>query len=148
MAIQKVCHLHFLPHSILSHFVNFTLSFPLWKKKKRMREKKIFAYMAASAYHVMSKEVKNDMFWQDWIFRHTCMYKEPTLMVHLFVWRLVAKLCGICLREWYLNAKLSRIHLYQTFKNKKKASQIFAIFCKYSYLQRFLPKVTKDVYFS
>ena len=35
--------------------------------------------MAASAYHVISKEVENCIFSHNWIFRHTCMYKQPTL---------------------------------------------------------------------
>ena len=38
-----------------------------------------FAYMAASAYHVMSRDVENCIFRHNWIFRHTCMYKLPTL---------------------------------------------------------------------
>ena len=38
-----------------------------------------FAYIAASAYHVISKEVKNHVFRHNWFFRHTCMYKQPTL---------------------------------------------------------------------
>ena len=36
-----------------------------------MREKKIFLYMAASAYHVISKEVKNHIERHNWIFIHT-----------------------------------------------------------------------------
>ena len=44
-----------------------------------MKEKKIFVYMAASAYHVISKEVENHIFRHNWIFRRTCMYKQPTL---------------------------------------------------------------------
>ena len=35
--------------------------------------------MAASAYHVISKEVENHIFRPNLIFRHTCMYKQPTL---------------------------------------------------------------------
>ena len=41
--------------------------------------KKVFAYMAASAYHVKSKEVENQIFRHNWIFRHTCVYKESKL---------------------------------------------------------------------
>ena len=35
--------------------------------------------MAASVYHVISKEVENHSFGHNWSFRHTCMYKQPTL---------------------------------------------------------------------
>ena len=35
--------------------------------------------MAASVYHVISKEVENHIFGHNWSFRHTCMYKQPTL---------------------------------------------------------------------
>ena len=35
--------------------------------------------MAASAYHVISKEVENQIFRHNWNFRHTCVYKQPTL---------------------------------------------------------------------
>ena len=37
-------------------------------------EKRIFlAYIAASSYHVISKEVENQIFRHKWIFRHTCV---------------------------------------------------------------------------
>ena len=35
--------------------------------------------MAASAYHVISKEVENHINRQNWIFRRTCMQKQSTL---------------------------------------------------------------------
>ena len=38
-----------------------------------------FAYMAASSYHVISKEVENHIFKHNLMFRDTCMYKQPTL---------------------------------------------------------------------
>ena len=41
--------------------------------------KRFFAYMAASAYHVISTEVENDIFKHDWIFRHLCIHKQPNL---------------------------------------------------------------------
>ena len=34
--------------------------------------------MAASAYDVI-KEVENHILRHNWIFRHTCMYKQPTV---------------------------------------------------------------------
>ena len=37
-----------------------------------MRDKKFFSYLAASAYRVISKEVKNRILRHNWIFRHTC----------------------------------------------------------------------------
>ena len=39
-----------------------------------MREKKIFSYVA---YHVISKEVKNHILRQNWIFRRTCCINNP-----------------------------------------------------------------------
>ena len=45
-----------------------------WDEKRRF-----FAYMAASSYQVISKEVENRIFRHNWFFRHICMYKEPTL---------------------------------------------------------------------
>ena len=44
-----------------------------------MRKKFFFTYMAASPYHVISKEVENQIFRYNWIFRHTHVYKQPTL---------------------------------------------------------------------
>ena len=35
--------------------------------------------MAAPAYRVISKEVENQIFKHNWIFRHTCVYKQSTL---------------------------------------------------------------------
>ena len=56
---------HSLPHSTLSYFVSFTLSRPpvLFTKlhQETIEREKImlFAYMAASVYHVISKEAGN-----------------------------------------------------------------------------------------
>ena len=44
-----------------------------------MREK-VFVYMAASAHHVISKDVENPIFRRNHIFRETCMYKQITLI--------------------------------------------------------------------
>ena len=44
-----------------------------------MREKKNFVYMTASAYHVLSKDVENQIFRRSRVFRHTCIYKQPML---------------------------------------------------------------------
>ena len=44
-----------------------------------MREKKTFVYMTASAYHILSKDVENQIFRRSRVFRHTCMYKQPML---------------------------------------------------------------------
>ena len=35
--------------------------------------------MAASAYHVVEKEVENQIFRPNWIFSHKCVYKQPKL---------------------------------------------------------------------
>ena len=54
----------FTPFNYLSHFVNFSLTLPLcysldFTKKLQNERKEDFLYMAASAYHVISKKVKN-----------------------------------------------------------------------------------------
>ena len=41
--------------------------------------------------------------------------------IYSFVWCLGATLSGICLGEWFLNAKLRGIHLYKTCKKKKSS---------------------------
>ena len=43
------------------------------------KKRRFFAYMAASAYRVISKEKENQIFRHNWIFRHTCVYKQSTL---------------------------------------------------------------------
>ena len=67
----------------MSQFVYFTLSTPLLYPRKienyGMREKKNFVYMTASAYHVLSKDVENQIFRRSRVFRHTCIYKQPML---------------------------------------------------------------------
>ena len=50
----------FTPFNFVTLYSNFTLSFH--PETKRMRKQKIFAYMAASAYHVISKGVENHIF--------------------------------------------------------------------------------------
>ena len=40
-------------------------------------KRRVFAYMAASAYHVISKEVKNYVMIHNWIFRQTCCINNP-----------------------------------------------------------------------
>ena len=42
-------------------------------------ERLFFAYMAFSAYHVISTEVENHIFKHNWIFRHLWIYKQPTM---------------------------------------------------------------------
>ena len=42
-----------------------------WKKRR------FFADMAASAYYVISREVKNHISRHNWIFRHTCYINNP-----------------------------------------------------------------------
>ena len=38
-----------------------------------------FANMAVLAYHVISTEAEKHIFKHNWIFRHSCIYKQPTL---------------------------------------------------------------------
>ena len=42
-------------------------------------ERRFLVYMAASAYHVISKELENRVFRHNRIFRHKCMYKQTIL---------------------------------------------------------------------
>ena len=58
-----------------------------------------------------------------------CSYR-----IYLFVWCLAATLCGICLREWYLNVKLNGIHLCKCCKKKAHINLR-------NFLQIFLPVV-------
>ena len=75
-AIQKVCHLHngIFHYSDVSHFLSFTLSSPWFYLLKitnyRMRGKKFFVHIAASAYHFISEEVENRVFRHNRIFRY------------------------------------------------------------------------------
>ena len=48
-----------------------------WEKRR------FFVYRAASAFHVISKEVENRIFWYNSIFRHTCIDKQP-IFVQIF----------------------------------------------------------------
>ena len=45
--------------------------------------------MAASVYHVISKEVKNHILIQNWIFRHTCYINNP----HCQISGIIISLC-------------------------------------------------------
>ena len=58
--------------------------------------------------------------------------------IYLPVWCLAAALCGICLREWYLNTKLGGIHLYRTCKKKKERKKKKIIINLRKFLQIFL----------
>ena len=71
--IPKICVTLSQFYSITS-IVLFTKNNKLWNKRKN-----IFVCMAASAYHVISKEVENWVFRHNCIFRHTCLYKQPIL---------------------------------------------------------------------
>ena len=71
--------------------------------------------MAASVYHVISKEVENHIFGHNWSFRHTCMYKQPTLtkqwnyniFVQIYIYfRYTAKFflgCAFLMLTWVLS---------------------------------------------
>ena len=68
------------------NFVNFTLSLislvlftKLHKEAIEWQKRRFLTHMATLAYHVVSKEVQNHMIRHKWIFRHTCIYKQPTL---------------------------------------------------------------------
>ena len=63
---------------------NFVTTFPVSFSKLHQETiewegKRFFAYLAALAYHVISTEVENHIFKHNWIFRHFCIYKQPTL---------------------------------------------------------------------
>ena len=64
MTIQKVCHLyngifHQLNFVTLCQFYSITSSmlFPKFYEAIEWEKRRLFAYMAASTYHVISKEV-------------------------------------------------------------------------------------------
>ena len=59
----------------ISHFLSPPLCYPFKVTNYGMREKKIF--IAASAYHVILKEIEHRIFRHNRIFRHTYMYKKP-----------------------------------------------------------------------
>ena len=42
-----------------------------WEKRR------FFAYMTTLGYHVIQNDVENPIFTHNWIFRHTCVYKQP-----------------------------------------------------------------------
>ena len=54
-------------------FTKFHLETIKWEKRR------FLAYMDASLYHFISKEVENQIFRHKWIFRHTYVYKQSTL---------------------------------------------------------------------
>ena len=58
----------------LSEF--YSTMFPVLFTKPIQKLQKESSYMAASACHVISKEVENDIFKHNLIFRHICMYKQ------------------------------------------------------------------------
>ena len=74
----------FTPFSYLPHFVTFTVTLPLCyslnftKKLQNERKEDFFPYMAASAYHVIKKEVENQIFINTIEFLDTRVYRQPT----------------------------------------------------------------------
>ena len=81
-------------HSItLSHFFNVTLSPPLYYSLKlstmEWKKRRFFVWMAASTYHLISKDVENHLVIRNSIFRDTSIYKQFTLTkqwnYHIFV---------------------------------------------------------------
>ena len=83
-SIQNVCHLH---NGILTQFnfvtlCQFTLSLLLCYSLNftKLRNYRMGAYMAASAYHVISKEVENHIITSGTIeFLYTCIFKQSSL---------------------------------------------------------------------
>ena len=71
----------FTPFKHLSPFVNFTQTLPLWYSlnftKKEWEKRIFFSHLAASAYHVISKEVRNHILRRNLIFRHICCINNP-----------------------------------------------------------------------
>ena len=68
-------------HSItLSHFFNVTLSPPLYYSLKlstmEWKKRRFLVWMAASAYHLISKDVENHLVRRNSIFRDTSIYKQ------------------------------------------------------------------------
>ena len=83
--IQKVYHWHnsiFRPIQftcvILCQFYSIASPTLFTKNRKLWNERKDKG-VAASAYHVIPKEVENFIFRENHIFRRICMYKQPIL---------------------------------------------------------------------
>ena len=82
---KKLCHFimtFFTPFTFVTlcqfHPNTWPLLFTKLHKETVEREKRrFFACMAASAYHVISKEVKNRILIHNWIFRHSCCINNP-----------------------------------------------------------------------
>ena len=82
-AIQKVCHLHndiFIPLTCvtLSQFY-FITSLVLFIKNNKLENEKKKLFCIYGCLSAISKEVENRIFRHNFIFRHTCMYKQPRL---------------------------------------------------------------------
>ena len=80
--IQEVCHLH----NGIFHSINLCHTFSIYSMTSLVlfimlfiREKKFSGYIAASAYHVMSRELENCVLRHSRVFIHTCIYKQPML---------------------------------------------------------------------
>ena len=90
----------------LSHFVNFTQTLPLWYSlnftKKEWEKRIFFSYLAASAYHVISKEVRNHILRRNLIFRHTCCINNP----HWQSGRIIIFLCKYYIGRHFLGCAL------------------------------------------
>ena len=68
----------------MSNWVNFTLSLPLCYSLKirsyGMTEIKIFCIYGCFSVSRYIKGSRKSIFRHNWIFRHSCMYKQPTLI--------------------------------------------------------------------
>ena len=80
--------------------------------------------MTASAYHVISKEVKNHIFRHNWIFRDTRMYKQPILKKQ---WNYNI----LCKYYIVISNLLFQIHWYAL-------SCMFSFCCSLQYYQNFM----------
>ena len=76
------CLMVFFTHSTLSDFITSLVLFTkLHLESIEWVKRRFFAYKAPWAYHVISrrKKVTSSETQKNWIFRHKCLYKQPTL---------------------------------------------------------------------
>ena len=100
--------------------VVFTKSSKFWNQRKEY-----FLYMAASVYHVISKEVENEKFIQNRIFKHTCLYKQLMLTkkwnYNIFVQILHSSITYTDLGCVFLVARFNIIRASQEIKKERSS---------------------------
>ena len=86
----------FIPFTSVSHCRFNSVTFPVLFTKNNN-----FVHVAASVYHVISKEVENHIFRHNRIFRHTCMHKQLILT-----------------KQWNYNIFVEVLHSYLRYTDR------------------------------